>query len=76
MDYCPVAERPSGLEAGGNHSESSNHSVVVYLLRFNFFILFFFCLFFFDIFLPFGLFPCILIADHLQLRKIFAMTYF
>ena len=70
-----MAVRPSGLEAGGNHSEGSNLVVVVYLLRFNFFIHFFLFIFF-DIFLPFGLFPCILIADHLQLRKIFAMTYF
>ena len=70
-----MAVRSSGLEAGGNHSEGPNLVVVVYLLRFNFFIHFFLFIFF-DIFLPFGLFPCILIADHLQLRKIFAMTYF
>ena len=59
--------------AGGNHSVGSNLGVVIYLLRF---LYTFFLFIFFDIFLPFGLFPCILIADHFQLRKIFAITYF
>ena len=75
MDYCPVAVRPSGLEAGGNHSEGSNLVVVVYLLRFYFFIHFFLFIFFRHIF---ALWLVSLYShwDHLQLRKIFAMTYF
>ena len=58
---------------GGNHSVGSNLGVVIYLLRY---LYTFFLFIFFDIFLPFGLFPCILIADHVQLREIFAITYF
>ena len=70
-----MAVRSSGLEAGGNHSEGSNVVVVVYLLRFNFFIHFFLFIFFRHIF---ALWLVSLYShwDHLQLRKIFAMTYF
>ena len=60
---------------GGNHSVGSNLDVVIYL--FIALSLYLFSVYFFsDIFLPFGFFPRILIADHLQLREIFAMTYF
>ena len=70
-----MAAKPSGLEAGGNHSVSSNIGVVIYLLRF-LDTFFFRCIFFFNIVLHFGLFPFVLIAGPLQLREIFAMTYF
>ena len=52
-----MAVRSSGLEAGGNHSEGSNVVVVVYLLRFNFFIHFFLFIFFPHIFFPLACFP-------------------
>ena len=42
---------------------------VVYLMRFLY-------TFFSDIFLPFGLFPCILIADPLQFRETFCDNVF
>ena len=69
-----MAAKPSGLEARGNHSVASNIGVVVYLLRF--LETFFFGCIFLNIVLPFGLFPFVLIADPLQLREIFAITYF
>ena len=69
-----MAAKSKGLEAGGNHSVGSNIGVVIYLLRFLY--TFFFDVFFFNIVLPFGLFLYVLIADPLQLREIFAMTYF
>ena len=57
---------------GGNHSVGSNLDVVIYL--FIALSLYLFSVYFFsDIFLPFGFFPRILIADHLQLREIFAI---
>ena len=59
---------------GGNHSVGSNLDVVIYLVRYLYTLFLF--IFFSDIFLPFGFFPRILIADHLQLREIFAITYF
>ena len=52
-----MAVRSSGLEAGGNHSEGSNLVVVVYLLRFNFFIHFFSVYFFSTYFCPLACFP-------------------
>ena len=64
-----MATKPSGLEAGGNHSVGSNIGVVILDIFFD-------VVFLFNIVLPFGLFLCVLIADPLQLRKIFAMTYF
>ena len=70
-----MAAKPSGLEGRGNHSVGSNIGVVVYLLRF-LETFFFLDVFFLNIVLPFGLFPFVLIADPLQLREIFAITYF
>ena len=57
-----MAAKPSGLEAGGNHSVGSNIGVVVSLLRFLETFFFFRCIFF-NIVLPFGLFPFVLIED-------------
>ena len=70
-----MAAKPSGLEAGGNHSVGSNIGVVIYLSRF-LDTFFFSKYFFFNIVLPFCLLPFALIADPLQLREIFAKTYF
>ena len=42
-----MAAKPSGLEAGGNHSVGSNIGVVIYLLRF-LDTFFFRCIFFFQ----------------------------
>ena len=70
-----MAAKPSGLEAGGNQSVGSNIGVVIYLSRF--LDTFFFSMyFFFNIVLPFCLSPFVLIANPLQLREIFAKTYF
>ena len=74
---CPVAAWPRGLEAdfsrrtGGSHGESRRN-------YFRFLCTFFIRLvFFFIIFsVPFGLFPFTLTAEPLQLREVFAITYF
>ena len=71
-----MAAKPGGLEAGGNHSVGWNIGVVIYLLRFLDTFFFFDVFFFFNIVLHFGLFPFVLIADPLQLREMFAITYF